>query len=60
MYHLSDTEYEILSSTKKNGKSKKGRRQNMNVVENGYMGYLDGKYVLFADESDYEEVYEEQ
>ena len=30
------------------------------VVENGYMGYLDGKYVLFADESDYEEVYEEQ
>ena len=21
------------------------------VVENGYMGYLDGKYVLFADES---------
>ena len=23
------------------------------VVENGYMGYLDGKYVLFADESDY-------
>ena len=25
------------------------------VVENGYMGYLDGKYVLFADESDYEE-----
>ena len=26
------------------------------VVENGYMGYLDG----FADESDYEEVYEEQ
>ena len=22
------------------------------VVENGYMGYLDGKYVLFADESD--------
>ena len=30
------------------------------VVENGYMGYLDGKYVLFADESDYEVVYEEQ
>ena len=30
------------------------------VVENGYMGYLVGKYVLFADESDYEEVYEEQ
>ena len=30
------------------------------VVENGYMGYLDGKYVLFAAESDYEEVYEEQ
>ena len=30
------------------------------VVENGYMGYLDGKYVLFAGESDYEEVYGEQ
>ena len=26
------------------------------VVENGYMGYLDGKYVLFADESEYEQV----
>lgn len=30
------------------------------VVENGYMGYLDGKYVLFADEGDYKEVYGEQ
>ena len=26
------------------------------VVENGYMGYLDGKYVLFADESDYDKI----
>ena len=26
------------------------------VVENGYIGYLDGKNVLFADERDYEEV----
>lgn len=27
------------------------------VVESGYMGYVDGEYVLFADESDYEEAY---
>ena len=26
------------------------------VVENGYMGYLDGKYVLFEDKSEYKEV----
>lgn len=29
------------------------------VVESGYMGYLGGRYVLFADESDYMEVYKE-
>lgn len=23
------------------------------TVETGYMGYVDGKYMLFADESDY-------
>lgn len=28
------------------------------VVESGYMGYVDGEYVLFADEGDYEEAYE--
>lgn len=28
------------------------------VVESGYMGYLDGQYVLFADESDYMEQFE--
>ena len=28
-------------------------------VESGYMGYVDGQYVLFADESDYAEMYEE-
>ncbi len=27
------------------------------IVENGYMGYLDGQYRLFADESDYKEAY---
>lgn len=27
------------------------------VVESGYMGYLDGEYVLFADENDYEDAY---
>ncbi len=25
------------------------------VVENGYMGYVNGKYMLFADEADYRE-----
>lgn len=29
------------------------------IVESGYMGYVDGQYVLFADESDYAEMYEE-
>lgn len=29
------------------------------TVESGYMGYLDGRYILFADESDYEEAFEE-
>ena len=29
------------------------------VVANGYMGYLDGEYILFADEQDYREVFEE-
>lgn len=28
------------------------------IVESGYMGYLDGEYQLFADESDYREVFE--
>ena len=25
------------------------------TVESGYMGYVDGEYMLFASESDYEE-----
>lgn len=29
------------------------------VVESGYMGYVDGEYVLFADESDYVEMMRE-
>ena len=27
------------------------------VVDSGYMGYVNGRYVLFADESDYKEYY---
>ncbi len=27
------------------------------VVENGYMGYVNGEYLLFADESDYEDLF---
>lgn len=29
------------------------------TVDNGYMGYLDGGYQLFADESDYRDAYME-
>ena len=29
------------------------------VVESGYMGYVDGEYMLFADEQDYREVMED-
>lgn len=28
------------------------------VVESGYMGYMNGQYVLFADESDYRDAFE--
>ena len=27
------------------------------TVDSGYMGYLDGEYLLFADENDYREAY---
>ena len=30
------------------------------VVESGYMGYVDGRYVLFASESDYRDAIEEE
>lgn len=29
------------------------------VVEAGYMGYVDGRYMLFANEEDYREYFEE-
>ncbi len=29
------------------------------VTENGYMGYVNGRYMLFADESDYREFLED-
>lgn len=29
------------------------------IVDCGYMGYIDGAYMLFADENDYREVLEE-
>ena len=29
------------------------------VIETGYMGYVDGNYMLFADEEDYREYFEE-
>lgn len=28
-------------------------------VTDGYMGYIDGRYTLFADESDYEDALDE-
>lgn len=30
------------------------------VIESGYMGFVDGEYVLFANEQDYRETFEEQ
>ena len=30
------------------------------ITDCGYMGYLDGAYQLFADESDYREAYYEE
>ena len=29
------------------------------VVESGYMGFLNGEYILFADEQDYRESFDE-
>ena len=29
------------------------------VVASGYMGYIDGEYILFADEQDYRELFDE-
>ena len=29
------------------------------VIDSGYMGFVDGEYILFADEQDYREVFEE-
>ena len=29
------------------------------VVASGYMGYVDGEYILFADEQDYRETFDE-
>ena len=29
------------------------------VVDSGYMGYVDGEYMLFADEQDYRECFED-
>ena len=30
------------------------------VVASGYMGYLNGEYVLFADEQEYKEIFSEE
>lgn len=30
------------------------------TVESGYMGLIDGRYILFASESDYKEYYKER
>lgn len=29
------------------------------VVDSGYMGYVNGEYLLFADEQDYREIFDE-
>ena len=37
------------------------RRTNMKgyVIDTGYMGYVNGEYMLFADEQDYRDMYDE-
>jgi hypothetical protein len=49
-------------SFQKYGNRDEERRKIMKgyTVESGYMGFLDGRYYLFADESDYRETFLEQ
>lgn len=51
------TIYPIYSDYQKENKAFDKRRVNMKgyVIEAGYMGFVDGEYMLFANEDDYRE-----
>jgi len=36
-----------------------GRNMKGYVIDSGYMGYVNGEYMLFADEQDYRDMYDE-
>lgn len=52
--------YGIILSTKKLKTFKGGICMKGYTTDCGYMGYLDGSYQLFADETDYKEAYYEE
>ena len=51
----------LITSNKTETKLKKARYSMMKgyYTDNGYMGYINGSYRLFADESDYKECLED-
>jgi hypothetical protein len=51
---ISNTENETI------GSSEGGAAMNGYNTEQGYMGWLNGEYVLFASEADYREAIEEE
>ncbi len=58
------TPYIIKIISRRRGEQKEGRRKEMYfmkgyVVSDGYMGYVNGKYMLFADEEDYRDYIED-
>ena len=52
--------YAIILSTKEMETLKGGICMKGYTTDCGYMGYLDGSYQLFADETDYKEAYYEE
>lgn len=52
--------YVIILSTKEMKTLKGGICMKGYTTDCGYMGYLDGSYQLFADETDYKEAYYEE
>jgi hypothetical protein len=47
--------YAILLENKSSIKDRRNRIMKGYAVESGYMGYVDGVYMLFASEMDYED-----
>lgn len=54
---ITDSMDDILLTEHRFGVDEQERRENMKgyAVESGYMGYVNGEYMLFASESDYED-----